>query len=117
MNGEGVPPAAARALINEIEGHLLVAATREEGRTAAARFSASLDQLTGHQLRQVEDRFEAEYLALSRASWQRTAERAGRLRGEYEERYRALRRRLLAGCLLGWCAALGCVGTLLLGRA
>ena len=117
MTGSNPHRTAARALVHEIEGHLLVAAAREEGRAAAARFSASLDLLMGHQLRQVEDRFEAEYLALTRASWQRTAERAGRLRGEYEERYRALRRRLLAGCLVGWCAVLGCVGTLILGRA
>ncbi|RDD87773.1 hypothetical protein [Streptomyces parvulus] len=107
----------ARALIGGIEGHLLVAAACEEGRRAAARFSTALDGLVPHQRRRVEERYESEYLALSRASWRRTAERAGRLREEYEERYRALRRRLLAGCLLGWCAALGCLGVLLPGRA
>lgn len=90
---------------------------REEGRRAAARFSTALDGLAPHQRRRVEERYESEYLALSRASWRSTAERAGRLREEYEERYRALRRRPLAGCLLGWCAALGCLGGLLPGRA
>jgi hypothetical protein len=86
--------------LTDIEGHLLLAATREEGRTAAARFSAPLQWLTEGQRGEVERRFEAEYLALARASWQHTAARAGRLRDEYEARYRDLRRRLLAGWLL-----------------
>ncbi|MFI6007210.1 hypothetical protein ACIBAG_00010 [Streptomyces sp. NPDC051243] len=86
--------------LNDIEGHLLLTATREEGRTAAARFSAPLHWLTGAQRDDVERRFEAEYLALARTSWQHTAERAGRLRDEYEAAYRGLRRRLLAGWLL-----------------
>ncbi|OWA13964.1 hypothetical protein B9W62_02975 [Streptomyces sp. CS113] len=102
----------ARALVGEIEGHLLVAAARAEGRTAAARFTAPFDWLGDARRREVEERFEAEYLTLARTSWQRTAERAGRLRGEYEERYRALRRRLLAGFLLGACAVFGCAGVL-----
>ncbi|WP_247196844.1 hypothetical protein [Streptomyces sp. GESEQ-35] len=91
-----------RALINEIEGHLLIAATREQGRAAAARITAPLDWLTTGQREELERRFEAEYLLLARDAWQLTAVRAGRLRGEYEEAYRGLRRRLLAGCLLGW---------------
>ncbi|AIV32510.1 hypothetical protein LMJ38_16390 [Streptomyces sp. R1] len=113
--GDRLPP-AARALVDEIEGHLLVAATRAEGRTAAARFTAPFDWLGDDRRQEVAERYEAEYLALARDSWQRTAERAGRLRGEYEERYRALRRRLLAGFLLGACAVLGCAGALVLGR-
>lgn len=93
--------------LHDVEGHLLLAATREEGRTAAARFSAPLHWLTEGQRGEVERRFEAEYLALARASWQHTAARAGRLRDEYEARYRGLRRRLLAGWLLTWALALG----------
>ncbi|MFA3878253.1 hypothetical protein ABS735_32165 [Streptomyces sp. MMCC 100] len=69
MTGGESRSSTARVLIDEIEGHLLVAA-REEGRTAA--------------------------------------ERAGRLRGEYEERCRALRRRLLGRAR--------CAGVLLLER-
>ncbi|MFE0798510.1 hypothetical protein [Streptomyces sp. NPDC058812] len=117
MTDRDTRPATARVLINEIEGHLLVAATREEGRSAAARFAARFDWLTGHQRSEVERRFEAEYLVLARGSWQRTAERAERLRGEYERRYRALRRRLLIGSLLGWSAVLVCAGALALARA
>ncbi|MZD56169.1 hypothetical protein [Streptomyces sp. SID5606] len=117
MTGGDARAADARRLIGGIEGHLLVAATREEGRRAAARFATALDGLAPHQRLEVEERYASEYLALTRDSWRRTAERAGRLREEYEERYRALRRRLLAGCLLGWCVALGCLGALLPGRA
>ncbi|PWI13695.1 hypothetical protein DI272_05705 [Streptomyces sp. Act143] len=93
--------------LNDIEGHLLLTATRQEGRTAAERFTAPLHWLTDTQRADLEGRFEAEYLALARASWQRTAVRAGSLRDEYEARYRALRRRLLAGVLLGGVLAVG----------
>ncbi|MFE5917832.1 hypothetical protein [Streptomyces sp. NPDC056468] len=93
--------------LNDVEGHLLLAATRDEGRTAAARFSAPLSWLTDTQRDEIERRFEAEYLALARASWRHTAARAGRLRDEYEARYRDLRRRLLAGWLLTCALAFG----------
>ncbi|MEU5320270.1 hypothetical protein AB0G67_26500 [Streptomyces sp. NPDC021056] len=89
----------------DVEGHLLLAATREEGRTAAQRFTAPLPWLTDTQRDEVERRFEAEYLALARDSWQHTAVRAERLRDEYEAKYRELRRRVLTGGLLG-CAGL-----------
>ncbi|MFJ1967840.1 hypothetical protein ACIO93_04130 [Streptomyces sp. NPDC087903] len=95
----------SRALVNEIEGHLLIAAAHEEGRRAAAHFSAPLVWLTDSQREEVERRFEAEYLVLARTSWQRTAERAIEVRGEYEETYRGLRRRLLAGWLLACAVA------------
>jgi hypothetical protein len=97
-------PVDTRAFLNEIEGHLLLASEREQVHATAARFTASLDWLTEHQRAEVARRFEAEYLALARASWQHTAERAREVRGEYEEVYRDLRRRLLA-CWLLTCAA------------
>ncbi|SNX65724.1 hypothetical protein SAMN06272735_7563 [Streptomyces sp. TLI_55] len=93
--------------VNDIEGHLLLAATRQEGRTAAERFTAPLHWLTDTQRAELERRFEAEYLALARTSWQHTAVRAGSLRDEYEARYRTLRRRLLAGLLLACTAVVG----------
>ncbi|MEU6253719.1 hypothetical protein [Streptomyces sp. NPDC047043] len=89
-----------QVLLNEIEGHLLLASIRDQGHTAALRFTASLDWLTEGQRAEVERRFEAEYLALARTSWQRTAERSRQLREEYEETYARLRHRLLAVCLL-----------------
>jgi hypothetical protein len=90
-----------RDLVRQIEGHLLLAAAREEGRTAAVLLSSRLGWLTDTQRQDVERRFEAEYLALARLSWCRTAERAEELRRAYEARYRALRGRLLACCVLG----------------
>ncbi|MEU1281733.1 hypothetical protein [Streptomyces sp. NPDC005805] len=92
--------AEARALVNDIEGHLLLSATREEGRRAAERFASDLWP-AGSERELVCARFEAEYLALARESWQRTATRAEELRAEYEEAFRVLRRRLLARCAAG----------------
>ncbi|MFE3163205.1 hypothetical protein [Streptomyces sp. NPDC059224] len=97
-----------RALVAQIEGHLLLAATREEGRAAAARLTDRLGWLTDTQREDLESQVAVEYLALSRASWRRTAERSVELRREYEQRYRILRRRLLACSLLAcalWTAA------------
>ncbi|MFD5476703.1 hypothetical protein [Streptomyces hawaiiensis] len=97
---EGLPR-DLRAFHNEVEGHLLAAAAREEARTAAVRFTAGLGWLPEAQRAEVERQFAAEHLALTRASWQRTARRGEQLRGEYEALYRRLRARLLAGLLLG----------------
>ncbi|MEV6025786.1 hypothetical protein [Streptomyces sp. NPDC052036] len=94
-------PVDARALVNEIEGHLLLQAAVVEGRAAAERFTGSLVWLTATEREELQERFTHEYLALARRSWQHTARRGTQLRAEYEDRYRALRRRWCAGCLLG----------------
>jgi len=94
-------PLEARALINELEGHLLIEATRAEGRAEAVRFTRALAWLTDTQREEVEAHYQENYLALTRRSWERTAQRGRDLRNEYEERYRSLRRRLCAGLLLG----------------
>ncbi|MGW2620737.1 hypothetical protein [Streptomyces sp. NPDC001500] len=91
-----------RCLVRQVEGHLLLAAAREEGRAAAARTATRLGWLTDAQRELLEEEFVAEYMVLSRRSWQRTAARAEDLRGVYETRYRALRQRLLACLLLGY---------------
>jgi len=93
--------------LNDIEGHLLLAATRAEGRTAAERVCEPLHWLTRAQREEVERRFEEEYLTLARTSWRRTADRAGELREEYQAAYRVLRRRLVAACLLACAAGIG----------
>ncbi|MGW1590832.1 hypothetical protein [Streptomyces sp. NPDC002386] len=105
-----------RTLVQEIEGHLLLAAAREEGRAAAARLTARLGWLTDAQREDFERRFEAEYLTLARTSWRRTARRAEELRLSYEHRYRALRRRLAAWGVLG-CALVAATGMLVLAAA
>ncbi|MFE2884298.1 hypothetical protein [Streptomyces sp. NPDC059272] len=102
-------PVDTGAFLNDIEGHLLIAAAHAEGRTAAARFTARLDWLTEGQRAEVEREFEAEYLALTRVSWQRTVQRGRQLRDEYEETYRQLRQRAFAYCLLA-CALLAATG-------
>ncbi|MFD3585279.1 hypothetical protein [Streptomyces sp. NPDC058683] len=89
-----------RALVSQVEGHLLLAATREEGRAAAARVADRLGWLTDTQREDLERQFATEYLALSRTSWHRTAERSEELKREYEARYQQLRQRLLAVFLL-----------------
>ncbi|MFD5538590.1 hypothetical protein ACFWIJ_12275 [Streptomyces sp. NPDC127079] len=89
-----------RALVRQVEGHLLITAAREQGRAAGARAADRLGWLTDTQREDVERQLEAEYLGLARMSWQRTAQRAEELRREYEARYRVLRRRLLAVLLL-----------------
>ncbi|MEU0334301.1 hypothetical protein [Streptomyces sp. NPDC006193] len=106
----------ARSLVRQVEGHLLLAAARREGRAAAGRLSSRLGWLTDSQRDELERQFEAEYLALARLSWRRTAERAQELRQAYEARYRELRRRLLACCVLG-CAVLAAGLLLLLSAA
>jgi hypothetical protein len=94
-------PVDAGALINELEGHLLIEATLGEGRAEAGRFTRQFGWLTDSQRAEVEERFTEEYVSLARLSWQRTVQRGAELRGEYEEAYRVLRRRLLAVWVFG----------------
>ncbi|MEV7322321.1 hypothetical protein [Streptomyces sp. NPDC093970] len=89
-----------RALVGQIEGHLLLAATRDEGRRAAARAAERMGWLTDTQREDLERQLESEYLGLAHISWRRTAARGEELRQEYEQRYRILRRRLVAGSVL-----------------
>ncbi|MFF5307679.1 hypothetical protein [Streptomyces massasporeus] len=96
---EGLP-VDLRAFHSEVEGQLMASAAHEDSRNAAARFAAGLDWLPESQRAELERKFAAEHLALTRASWQRTVRRGEELRGEYEKVYRALRARLLAGLLL-----------------
>ncbi|MEU9957747.1 hypothetical protein [Streptomyces sp. NPDC050982] len=94
-------PVDAGALIHELEGHLLIEATRGEGRAQAGLFSQQFGWLTDSQRAEVEERFAEEYVALAQVSWRRTVQRGAELRGEYEEAYRVLRRRLVAGWVFG----------------
>ncbi|MVO86476.1 hypothetical protein GPA10_17340 [Streptomyces sp. p1417] len=93
--------ADARALVRDLEGLLLIEAARSEGRAAAERFARRLPWLTESQRAEVERQYTEEHLVLARRAWGRTAHRARELRAEYEEAYRALRRRTFAWCLAG----------------
>ncbi|WP_393073856.1 hypothetical protein [Streptomyces sp. LN704] len=103
------------ALVSELEGHLLIEATRAEGRAEAVRFARSLAWLTDTQREEVEEAYVDNHLALARRSWERTARRGRELRAEYEAAYHALRRRLCTTVLLGAVVlavvTLGSVGT------
>ncbi|MFF6815405.1 hypothetical protein ACFZAG_36875 [Streptomyces sp. NPDC012403] len=109
MSGRDGSSVDMEVLLNEIEGHLLVDAARAEARTAAAELTAGLGWLTEHQREEVARRLAERYLALSRASWQRTVRRGEELRAQYETRYRQLRQRLLGWVLLGCALAFGTV--------
>ncbi|MCI3931931.1 hypothetical protein [Streptomyces sp. AN091965] len=110
MDDRPVAPAEAALLIHEIEGHLLLESARTESRAAAARFTARLDWLTQAQREEVERAYADDHMALTRRTWRHTAHRCRQLRTEYETRYRSLRRRLLASCLLGVTFALMVTG-------
>lgn len=87
--------------INEIEGFLLWEAEKDRTRTRAQAFCAGLPWLTDSQRREVEWRYCRDQRDTSRAYLERIAVRSATLRTEYEDVYRALRRRLITGLLSG----------------
>ncbi|MER7346204.1 hypothetical protein ABT390_12505 [Streptomyces aurantiacus] len=98
-------PVNADTLISEIEGHLLAEAARAESRAAAEAFAQRLDWLTPAERAEVERLYAEDHLSLTRQTWRHIAGRCLDLRGEYESRYRALRQRVLVGCLVGLAGA------------
>ncbi|ARX85089.1 hypothetical protein SMD44_04547 [Streptomyces alboflavus] len=106
------PAADADTLIGEIEGHLLAEAARAESRAAAQRFAQRLDWLSPAERAEVERLYAEDHLSVTRQAWRHIAGRCLDLRAEYEERYRVLRRRVLAGGLLVAGVLVG-VGTVL----
>ncbi|MBV2352798.1 hypothetical protein KUM39_00245 [Streptomyces sp. J2-1] len=85
----------AARLANEAEGFLLLHAEREQARREAVHLCDRLPWLTGGQAEDLTARYCEQRLGLTRQALQATADRAKRLRGEYETRYRDLRRSLL----------------------
>ncbi|MYW68685.1 hypothetical protein GTY65_32090 [Streptomyces sp. SID8379] len=77
----------------------MVEAARAEGRVAAHRFTERVPWLTETQAEDVQRAYVDAYLSLRRELWREAVGRAGSLRGEYEERYRVLRARVVAGAL------------------
>ncbi|WP_353943331.1 hypothetical protein ABII15_17910 [Streptomyces sp. HUAS MG91] len=94
-------------MIREIEGFLMVEAARAEGRDAARRFTERVPWLTETQAEDVGRAYVEGYLELRRELWRDAVGRAGSLRGEYEERYRLLRGRLLTAA---WFIGVGVAG-------
>ncbi|WP_308013417.1 hypothetical protein [Streptomyces beigongshangae] len=91
------PPArpGAAELANEVEGYLLLQAERDQARQEATTLCSRLPWLTTAQAEDVTRHYVEQRLGLTKQALQRTADRAHRLRGEYEARYAALRRTLL----------------------
>ncbi|MEW1753791.1 hypothetical protein AB0411_32135 [Streptomyces angustmyceticus] len=97
---EEVPLDQDRA-INEIEGFLLGEAEKDRARSRARAFCDGLPWLTDSQRWEVELRYCQDQRDTSRAYLERIAARSAALRTEYEDVYRALRRRLLTAFLSG----------------
>ncbi|MGA4880779.1 hypothetical protein [Streptomyces lydicamycinicus] len=95
-------------LANEVEGYLLVQAEQELARREAEALCARLDWLTTGQAEELARHYTEQRLGLTRQALQATADRAQRLRGEYEIRYAALRRALLKRHAVGACLLLVC---------
>jgi hypothetical protein len=94
-----------RALANEVEGYLLLQAEQEQAQREAEALCARLSWLTSGQAEDLARHYTEQRRELTRQILQVTADRAKRLRGEYEARYAELRRTLLrryavCACLL-----------------
>ncbi|MEU6846822.1 hypothetical protein ABZ930_33640 [Streptomyces sp. NPDC046716] len=85
----------------------MVEAARAEGRVAARRFVDRVPWLTETQAEDVQRAYVEAYLGLRRELWRDAVGRAGVLRDEYEERYRVVRGRVLAGA---WFIGVGVAG-------
>ncbi|MFE3637726.1 hypothetical protein [Streptomyces cellostaticus] len=106
-------PGAPRdgSLANEVEGYLLLHAELEQARHEAETLCARLPWLTTGQAEDLTRHYTEQRLDLTRRALQATADRAKRLRGEYEARYRALRRTLVRRHAMAACFLLTCTGT------
>jgi hypothetical protein len=102
---EAVDEAINRA-VNEIEGYLLWEAEKDRTRDRAQAFCDTLPWLTETQRQEVELRYRHDQHAASRAYLERIAARSTSLRAEYEDVYRALRRRLVTACVTAVSAVL-----------
>ncbi|MFJ3640054.1 hypothetical protein ACIPRD_09910 [Streptomyces sp. NPDC090108] len=83
------------SVANEVEGYLLLHAEREQAEREAAALCARLSWLTTGQAEDLTRHYTEQRMGLTRQALQATADRAKRLRGEYEARYADLRRTLL----------------------
>ncbi|QKV90984.1 hypothetical protein HUT19_03870 [Streptomyces sp. NA02950] len=94
-------PGGVTAGINRIEGYLLLHRERDTARERARRFTGRLDWLTSAQRAEVERLYVQDQLTVTEQNLRQVARRCEELRAEYQEVYRALRRRLLLASLLG----------------
>ncbi|MFI5689713.1 hypothetical protein [Streptomyces sp. NPDC051636] len=85
----------AARLANEVEGYLLLHAERDQAKHEAQSLCARLPWLTTAQADDVTRHYIEQRLTLTTQALQITANRADRLRAQYEARYSALRHTLL----------------------
>jgi hypothetical protein len=116
--------AAARAGAREaadglrrIEGYLLAEREKAAARSEAEKFADRLPWLLTAQREELVCRYAEARTELARRQLAAVAERCSQLRTEYEQRYRALRLRLIGACAAALAGlVLGCVTVLLLLR-
>ncbi|MFJ5534682.1 hypothetical protein [Streptomyces sp. NPDC093261] len=108
-----LPDRRRGTLANEVEGYLLLQAEREQAQRDAEALCARLPWLTSEQAEDLVHHYTEQRLCLTRQVLQATADRAKRLREEYETRYAALRRTLLRRHAV--CACLLIVGSTVAG--
>ncbi|MGV9883546.1 hypothetical protein [Streptomyces sp. NPDC003006] len=119
-DGHDVPQERQGAtLAEETEGFLLLEAERQRARQGAEDLCARLPWLTTAQAEDLTHHYIQRDLALTHQRLRSTADRAARLRQEYEARYVTLKRTLLrrhatcAACLVAAASAAGAVMCLL----
>ncbi|WP_432084233.1 hypothetical protein [Streptomyces sp. WAC 04229] len=108
------PEVQGAVLANEAEGYLLAQTELERARGEATVLCGRLPWLTTGQAENLTHHYVQQRMGLTRQALQVTADRAMRLRGEYETRYRHLRRTLLkqhaaCACLLIAGCSLACL--------
>ncbi|MFB7090493.1 hypothetical protein [Streptomyces sp. NPDC056296] len=96
-------------LANEVAGYLLVQDELTQARNEAATLCARLPWLTTGQAEDLSRHYVQQRLGLTRQALKATADRAERLRGEYEHRYSQLRSALLRRHAAFACVLLGCL--------
>jgi hypothetical protein len=92
------PPGEVAAGINRIEGYLLAETEHAHARTEAEAFADLMPWLLTSQREQVVQHYTRARLEVSRHQLRTVTSRIGQLRQEYEQRYHALRTRLLRRC-------------------
>ncbi|GGX73613.1 hypothetical protein [Streptomyces minutiscleroticus] len=101
----GLPPDAAAAAVNQVEGYLLVQAEWDTARREGEEFARRMPWLTTGQHEEVARHYAEQRMLVTRQTLRRIAARADELRGEYQARYDLLRERVMRLAALAVCAA------------
>jgi hypothetical protein len=102
------PRTQSPALVQEVEGYLLLQAQLDQAQQEAAALCACLPWLTSGQAEDLTRHYTEQRRQLTRQILQATTQRAAQLRSEYEARYVELRRALLRKYVLSLCLLFAC---------